>query len=93
MLGKGVKCVLVTRKGSVIEANIHGMTADEAHNELVKLIERADSGVAEIHVIHGYRRGDVLKSMVQQKLHHPRISYKCQSLLNEGETKIYLKKR
>lgn len=85
--------MLVTRKGSIIEANIHGMTADEAHRELVRLIERADSRVAEIHVIHGYRRGDALKSMVQQRLNHPRISYKCESLLNEGETKIYLKKR
>lgn len=85
--------MLVARKGSVIEANIHGMTADEAYRELMRLIERADGSVVEIHVIHGYRRGDVLKSMVQQRLNHPRISYKCQSLLNEGETKIYLKKR
>ncbi len=85
--------MLVARKGSVIEANIHGMTADEAYRELIRLIDRADGSVTEIHVIHGYRRGNALKAMVQQKLSHPKISYKCESLLNEGETKIYLKKR
>lgn len=85
--------MLVSKKGNVIEADIHGMTADAAYRELMRLIDRADSSVAEIHVIHGYRRGDALKVMVQQKLSHPKISYKCESLLNEGETKIYLKKR
>lgn len=85
--------MLTKRKGNVIEADIHGMTADEAYRELVRLIDHADSGTAEIHVIHGYRRGDALKTMVQHKLNHPKISYKCESLLNEGETKIYLKKR
>ncbi len=84
--------MLVSKNGNVIEANIHGMTADDAYRELMRLIDRTDCSIREIHVIHGYRRGNALKAMVQQKLNHPKISYKCESLLNEGETKIYLKK-
>ncbi len=84
--------MITTRKGSVIQVDIHGMTADEAYHDLIRLLDRVGKDIREIHVIHGYRRGDALKNMVQNKLHHPKISYKCPSLLNEGETKIYLKK-
>lgn len=84
--------MVTRRKGSMIEADIHGMTADEAYRDLIRLLDRAGKDITEIHVIHGYRRGDALKIMVQTKLRHPRISYKCPSLHNEGETKIYLNK-
>lgn len=84
--------MITRRKGSIIEADIHGMTADEAYNDLIRLLDSVSKNVTEIHVIHGYRRGNALKTMVQNRLNHPKISYKCQSLLNEGETKIYLKK-
>ena len=82
----------IRRKGNVIEADIHGMTVAQARRELIGLLDRVGGDVSEIHVIHGYRGGDALKKMVQSALTHPRISYKCESLLNEGETKIYLKK-
>ena len=85
--------MITRRKGSVIEADIHGMTAAQARRELIGLLDRVGKEVTELHVIHGYRGGDALRSMVQGSLSHPRISYKCQSLLNEGETKIYLKKK
>lgn len=85
--------MVTRRKGTVIEADIHGMTADEACRDLLRLLDRAGGDVTAIHVIHGYRRGDVLRSMVQNRLHHPRIAYRCPSLGNEGETKIYLRKK
>lgn len=81
------------RRGSYIEADIHGMTVDEARSALIRLLDRMDKNVAEIHVIHGYRSGNALKNMVQNNLNHPKILYKCQSLVNEGETKIYIKKQ
>ena len=85
--------MVIRRKGTVIEADIHGMTADEARRELLRLLDRAGSDVTAIHVIHGYRRGDVLRGMVQTGLHHPRIAYRCPSLGNEGETKLWLRKK
>ncbi len=85
---------MVTRRnGSVVEADIHGMNPTQARQELLRLLDRLSGDITELHVIHGYRGGDSLRSMVQNSLAHPRISRKMQSFLNEGETKIYLKRR
>ena len=84
--------MLTRRKGNIIEADIHGMTSDEAYRDLLRLIDHAGRDVAEIHVIHGYRHGDTLKSMVMTRLRHPRIAYRLPSLQNDGVTKLFLKK-
>ncbi len=85
--------MLTRRNGSVVEADIHGMNPTDARRELIRLLDRLDGSVTELHVIHGYRGGDSLRSMVQNSLAHPRIARKMQSFLNEGETKIFLKKK
>ena len=74
-----------------MEADIHGMNPTQARRELLGLLDRLPDGVTELRVIHGYRGGDSLRSMVQQSFAHPRIARKMQSFLNEGETKIFLK--
>ena len=82
---------MVTRRnGSVMEADIHGMNPAQARRELLGLLDRLPEGVTELHVIHGYRGGDSLRTMVQHSLAHPRIARKMQSFLNEGETKIFI---
>ena len=83
--------MMTKRKGSVMEADIHGMNPTQARRELLGLLDRLPDGVTELRVIHGYRGGDSLRSMVQNSLAHPRIARKMQSFLNEGETKIYLR--
>ena len=83
--------MMTKRKGSVMEADIHGMNPAQARRELLQLLDRLGGDVTELHVIHGYRGGDSLRSMVQNSLAHPRIARKMQSFLNEGETKIYLR--
>ena len=83
--------MIVRRKGSVLEADIHGMNPAQARRELIGLLDRAGQDVTAVHVIHGYRGGNALREMVQKALGHPRIAYKCETLGNEGETKIYLK--
>ena len=85
--------MITRRKGSVIEADIHGMTAAQARRELIGLLDRVGKDVTELHVIHGYRGGNSLRAMVQNSLTHPRIARKMQSFLNEGVTKIFLKRR
>lgn len=82
--------MLTNKTGSTIEADIHGMTADEAKRQLEFLLTRADKNTKEIIVIHGYSHGQVLKNMVRTQLKHPRIASKLISL-NEGQTRILLK--
>ena len=81
----------VRKNGNVVIADIHGMNPAQARRELLQLLDRLGGDVTELHVIHGYRGGDSLRSMVQNSLAHPRIARKMQSFLNEGETKIYLR--
>ena len=83
--------MITKRKGSVMEADIHGMNPAQARREILGLLDRLPEGVTELHIIHGYRGGDALRVMVQTSLAHPKIARKMQSFLNEGETKIFLK--
>ena len=85
--------MVTKRKGSVMEVDIHGMNPAQARREILQLLDRLPNDVTELHVIHGYRGGDSLRSMVQNSLAHPRIARKMQSFLNEGETKIFLRTR
>ena len=71
----------ITKKGTVIELDIHGMYED---------LSTVDQKVQEVVVIHGYHKGQVLKNMVRTRLKHPRIASKLVSL-NEGQTRLILK--
>ena len=82
--------MLQTKCGTIIEVNIHGLTACEAKRGLEQLLSRTDKGITEIKVIHGYNNGQVLRDMVRKQLKHPRIAAKLISL-NPGETRILLK--
>ena len=80
----------VTKNGSVIELDIHGMYESEAEHAIRQFLSSADQGVREVIIIHGYRSGQVLKEMVRTRLRHPRIQSKLLSL-NEGQTRLILK--
>ena len=85
---------MVTKRiGSVMEVDIHGMNPAQARRELLQLLDRMPGDVTELHIIHGYRGGDALRGMVQNSLAHPRIARRMQSFLNEGETKIFLRRK
>lgn len=83
--------MVVSKPGKIMTADIHGMTADDAKSQLQKLLSRIGPNTEELIVIHGYNSGQVLKSMVQRELKHPRIQSKLLSL-NAGQTRILLKK-
>ena len=82
--------MVVTRKGSVAEVNIHCLTEREAQRQLEQFLSRAEPSLREVVVIHGYHNGQTLRDMVRLKLKHPRISAKLISL-NPGATRILLK--
>ena len=83
----------VRKNGNVVIADIHGMNPAQARREILGLLDRLGAEVTELHIVHGYRGGDALRTMVQNSLAHPRIARKMQSFMNEGETKIFLKTR
>lgn len=77
---------------TVMEVDIHGLMASDAKARLEHLLTHAGPQIQEVVVIHGYSRGTVLRDMVRTQLKHPRIQAKLLSL-NQGQTRILLKKR
>ena len=81
----------VTRQGSQMIVDIHGMHARGARFRLDMLIDNAPEEVKEIIVIHGYSHGQVLKNMVRNELTSTRIKQIC-AAYNAGQTVIELRK-
>lgn len=81
----------VTRQGSQMIVDIHGMHAREARFRLDMLIDNAPEKVKEIIVIHGYSHGQVLKNMVRNELTSTRIK-QIRAAYNAGQTVIELRK-
>lgn len=80
----------VTNANSVIEVDLHGLTAEDAKRRLEQLLTSAASEIREIRVIHGYNGGQALRDMVRLRLKHPRIQAKL-VCLNPGETRLLLR--
>ena len=81
----------MTKAGTKIEVDIHGLRVEDAEYRLRHLIDNAGAEVTEIVVIHGYNRGLALRDMVWNSLSHPRIQTRLRSL-NEGQSRILLQK-
>ena len=81
----------VTRQGSQMIVDIHGMHAREARFRLDMLIDNAPKEVKEIIVIHGYSHGQVLKNIMRNELTSTRIKT-IRASYNAGQTVIELRK-
>ena len=69
--------------------DLHGETAESAVRLLTKTLKQLPKDTAELKVIHGYHRGNVLQEVVR-KYKHPRIKRKIMGL-NQGTTIFVLK--
>lgn len=78
------------REGSVMSADLHGASVENAWDLLLTWLDHAPQSVAELRVIHGYNRGTLLRDMVREELSHPRIKEKLPAL-NPGETRLVLR--
>lgn len=80
-----------TRNGDVASVDLHGMYVEDARRLLANWLSRAPDDIKELRVIHGYRKGDALLTMVRKRFKHPRVSSVLPSL-NPGETRLILNK-
>lgn len=79
----------VTKTQTLMEVDLHGLTANDAKFRLEHLLTNAPPGIEEVRVIHGYNNGQALRDMVRLRLKHPRIRAKL-VCLNPGETRLLL---
>lgn len=80
-----------TRNGDEVSVDLHGMYVEDARRLLANWLSRAPDGVKELRVIHGYRNGDALLTMIRKRFKHPRVSCVLPAL-NPGETRLILNK-
>lgn len=67
--------------------DVHGYTKEHAKREIERFIASLDTSVKEVIVIHGYHRGDSLRTMIQSPtgIRSKRIKRK-RLTMNQGET-------
>lgn len=77
------------KRSEIITIDLHKHTVYEAKQKLQLVIAIAPKEIREIVVIHGYRRGDVLRDMVRKDFSDARIARKYIAL-NPGITNSIL---
>ena len=65
--------------------DLHGLKRKEAKRFLNNIVNLTTK-TTELHVIHGYNHGTVLKDMIREELSNPKIREVRPSFFNLGET-------
>ena len=73
------------------EINVHNMTKVQALTAIDAALQRANTGVYRIRVIHGYHGGTVLRDAVRAHYaKHPKVR-RIELGLNPGETDLIVR--
>lgn len=76
---------------NTIRIDVHGKYVEDALQAVRNAIATAPRTTEKVVVIHGYNSGTAIKEALR-RLHNPRIIEVSPSLLNPGETVIWLKR-
>lgn len=74
-----------------MKVDLHGMYVEDAQSLLQTWLSNAPDSISELRVVHGYRQGDALRTMLRRDFHHARVSDMLPAL-NPGETRLILKR-
>ena len=80
----------VTRSGSTVSVDLHGMRTEDARARLSHFLTHAPSDVREVLVIHGFNSGTALRDMIRGDFSHPRVKSVLKTL-TDGQTRLILK--
>jgi len=81
--------MLVSRE-EIIEVDLHNMQVLEAKAYLELEITRALEDIKEVHVIHGYKKGQEILNMVRRDFKHKRVKRMRKTFYNVGMTILEL---
>lgn len=77
----------------IIELDLHGYTADQAHVEIDRALSFAGPGTYKIKCIHGFNRGTAIKNMIYREYGHG-LSKQVKRIApgdNQGITELILR--
>ena len=77
-------------KSGIVTLDLHGMNCFQAKTALDCELRRAGGSVYRLRVIHGYKNGNELKSLVLSYASHPKVR-RLQGGGNPGQTDLVLR--
>jgi len=81
---------MLVSKEDILEVDLHNMQVLEAKAYLELEMTRAEPNIKEVHVIHGYKKGQALLNMVRKDFKHKRVKDKRLTFFNIGMTILEL---
>ena len=81
--------MLVSRE-DILEVDLHNMQVLEAKAFLELEITRATTNIKEVHVIHGYKKGQAILNMVRKEFKHEKVKNRRVTFFNMGMTILEL---
>ena len=80
------------KEAETLTLDLHGMDVGQAKKWLMSRVTGAPKETKQILVVHGYRGGTALQTMVRKGFRHQRVERVILGL-NPGETILVLKKK
>jgi hypothetical protein len=84
---------MISQTGPIIELDLHGLRAADAKKKIDATISNADPGTYRIRLIHGYNRGDSIRTMIWEEYRYgrePKV-IRVEGGWNEGITELVLR--
>lgn len=78
---------------AIVEIDLHNMNTEDAKARIEQALKSAGSGVYRIRLIHGYRGGTRIRSMIRQEFNpglEPKV-LRIEGGANEGITELVLR--
>ncbi|MCL2383896.1 MAG: DNA mismatch repair protein MutS [Oscillospiraceae bacterium] len=86
----GLGDLMLVSREEIIEVNLHNMHVLEAKAFLELEVSRALPEIKEVHVIHGYKKGQAILNMVRREFRHKRVTGMRKTFFNLGMTILEL---
>lgn len=88
---KTVTFQIITKNQISVKVDLHGLNLEETKDIIQRLFATKKLHITEIEIVHGYKRGTVLKDYIEKDFKHSRLDKGRNRICNEGATKLYLK--
>lgn len=75
----------------VLEFDVHDMTWMQAKSCIDSKLKKAKKDVYRLRIIHGYRSGTKIKSMIKKQYQHHEKVIRIEYGINQGVTDLVLK--
>ena len=88
---KAVSYQLIANNQLSLKVDLHGLNLEETKDIIERLFNTKKLPISVIELVHGYKRGTVLKDYIEKDFRHARLDIGRHRIDNEGVTILYLK--